>query len=158
MLFYFSTDRYSQDDISFHPINISKHVSLGQRCEVDIDGYVTVGVETLLPHDYSVSEGGTIFGSPPLSFTSTANFKDIITQTQLASQAVIDVPKSGRSDLPGGSPSADMLSLIKLKSSDDKIEDEYARPAIQGEDKTILTESAKVNSASSRIQDIGSGK
>ena len=86
MLSYFGTDRYNKHGISFHPIHIGTHTSFGQRCiclsGVYLDSYVTVGAETLLPHDFYVNEGGSAFGVPPVLFTSTALCRDILKESQ----------------------------------------------------------------------------
>lgn len=86
MLSYFTTQRVTPNGISFHPIQINKHVSFGQRCVISngayLDSYTTVGAETIIPQDFMLNEGGTTFGSPPVVFTSNATYRTIINETQ----------------------------------------------------------------------------
>jgi hypothetical protein len=93
MLSYFNTDHYSDTGISFHPINIGSHSSFGQRCVclggVNLDSYVTVGAETILS-GMTVKEGGTVFGSPPVLFTSNSRYKDIIEESQNAAKKMLE--------------------------------------------------------------------
>lgn len=83
---YFSTERHERNGIWFDEIKIGDHSSFGQRCValggIDVGSYVTIGAETILPFNFCAEEGSTAFGSPPVKFTSTALFKDIVEQSQ----------------------------------------------------------------------------
>jgi len=98
MLSYFSTEKHTSDGVSFLPISVGEHTSFGQRCValggVTIGSFVTVGAETILPSDFCANEGGTAFGSPPVLFTSTAQYKDIVQETQLAAKAMVEDDKN----------------------------------------------------------------
>ena len=90
MLSYFTTQRFTPSGISFHRIRIQNHVSFGQRCVIlngaYLGSYTTVGAETMIPQNFIVDDGGTTFGCPPVRFTSSAAFRDIIEETQRETQ------------------------------------------------------------------------
>ena len=54
--------------------------SFGQRC------VILNGAETMIPQNFIVDDGGTTFGCPPVRFTSSAAFRDIIEETQRETQ------------------------------------------------------------------------
>jgi len=157
MLSYFSTDRYSKRGISFHPITIGQHSSFGQRCVclsgVSLHSYVTVGAETTLPHDFQVNQGGTTFGSPPVLFTSNAQYKNIVRQSQHVAQLMLS-GHSTKPELPQQTATKTLLTTSK--------------DTLLPNDSILCTESitsspsAEFNSMGlnqvTRMQDIGRGK
>ena len=93
MLSYLTTERVDQNGVSFWPISIGDHASFGQRCVVlsgsSLGKNVTIGAETLIPHDFILTGGGTTFGSPPVQFHSSLSHKERVQQTQNASEGVL---------------------------------------------------------------------
>jgi hypothetical protein len=147
MLSYFSTDRYNKSGISFHPITIGQHSSFGQRCVclsgVSLHSYVTVGAETILPHGFQVNQGGTTFGSPPVLFTSNAQYRNIIDQAQ----------NTAKEMLSGHSIELSQQSASKATTSNGSL------PPIDVAPSSPNIESSPMElDQISRMQDIGTGK
>lgn len=139
---YFSTERHEKNGIRFEPILISNHSSFGQRCVAlggaVVGSYVTIGAETVLPFNFCAEEGATAFGSPPIEFTSTALFKDIIDQSQSYSRG--------------------MLSDRSLEGEGDEtnIDSDLSLGCIETLERNAST--AQDENGPSRMQDIGTGK
>lgn len=144
---YFSTERHESDGIWFDEIKIGDHSSFGQRCValggINVGSYVTIGAETILPFNFCAEEGSTAFGSPPVKFTSTALFKDIVDQSQsYAKELLLD-----RTD----HKSTRTLQCHEKDESGSSCEN-IAQD--KGHDITSLQD----NDGPSRMQDIGTGK
>lgn len=137
---YFSTERYERDGICFDQIKIGDHSSFGQRCValggIDVGSYVTIGAETILPFNFCAEEGSTAFGSPPVKFTSTALFKDIIEQSQSYAKKLLTDPTHNKSTRTLQYHNTKQISNDKIDSSSRDNDDD----------------------GPSRMQDIGTGK
>ena len=166
MLSYFSTDRHNKNGVSFHPIYIGEHTSFGQRCVcmsgVYVNSYVTVGAETLLPHDfYVMNVGGSTFGVPPVLFTSTALFKDILAESQHSAQELLN--EIDREIKPPLNEKNKQLSLTHNDSFHSSIEngsvDRSSTSLTDDEENSKLEKNPIAsNNNISRMQDIGTGK
>mmetsp|Transcript_23153 Transcript_23153/g.64167 ORF Transcript_23153/g.64167 Transcript_23153/m.64167 type:complete len:2474 (+) Transcript_23153:109-7530(+) len=147
MLSYFSTDKYDARGISFDRLSIGDHVSFGQRCVAfggaRINSFVTVGAETVLSSGFTASEGSTTFGSPPVLFTSTAQYKDIIRQSQIAARTMLR-----NRNIDDSSESSDVDIVAKDSDSIAK----------ESSDLRMVEKVVTRDTAPSRMQDIGSGK
>ena len=82
MLSYFSTERFDERGVSFAPSVIGDNVSFGQRCVslsgVTVGSESTIGAETFVPCDFQLGNGGTAFGSPPVSFKSSMSHQSTV--------------------------------------------------------------------------------
>jgi NDP-sugar pyrophosphorylase family protein len=65
----------SEDGISFQPISIGDHCTIGQRTVVmpgcQLEDRVTCGSESILLKDTVVEKNGTVVGNPPTVFFSS---------------------------------------------------------------------------------------
>lgn len=85
---------FAQEDdkgIEFKPIEIGDNCTLGQRVVampgVKLGKGVTVGAEGALFTGIDISDGNTVFGSPPTIFTSSATDQDHVRQLQAQAAA-----------------------------------------------------------------------